>query len=460
MDRIRPVIFVVLLGLVLLLVLLMPLSDWRSASAAPQAQDETACDPAKLEALKAKLKEARDALAKDRSSEAALADYEAYAAACARAQQADLKAPGGVSLLATGGPDAFGYTYIDSDEAGGPTFAWADISAATALGLGNDDFSNQAIGFTFNFYGTNYTQVAVSSNGYLNFDSGPSDFYPDDFDNDCPIPDANDPNTAIYALWDDLDPSAGGEIYVYTSGTAPGRVFIVQYHNVPFWDDNDVTVRFQVILVESSNLILIQYDDVQDSDDPSLASGSSATEGLESPSSLPSGLSAVQYKSCNTAGNLHNGLAVLYKPPQIVNTTADHAPASCDPLNGTTDCTLREAIFVANALPGKDTIKFNIPATTDSGCNAGTEVCTIQPLSALPVITDTVTIDGYSQTGATPATATTNADLKIVLDGSQAGDGRDGLVLVPMVVRSRDWSSTASELLTSLTTATFRATAS
>jgi CSLREA domain-containing protein len=59
------------------------------------------------------------------------------------------------------------------------------------------------------------------------------------------------------------------------------------------------------------------------------------------------------------------------------------------------ECTLRTAIQEANATTGTDTINFNIPT-------AG--VATIAPASALPTITDPVTIDGYSQPGARPNT--------------------------------------------------------
>ena len=51
---------------------------------------------------------------------------------------------------------------------------------------------------------------------------------------------------------------------------------------------------------------------------------------------------------------------------------------------------LRQAILDANADPGTETIRFNIP---------GTSVKTITPTSALPTITDTVIIDGTTQPG-------------------------------------------------------------
>ncbi len=78
---------------------------------------------------------------------------------------------------------------------------------------------------------------------------------------------------------------------------------------------------------------------------------------------------------------------------------------------------LRAAIISANAVSGPHTITFNIPAATDPNCVAATGVCTISLLSALPFITQIVTIDGYTQPGATPNTNPpnlgTNAALRV-----------------------------------------------
>jgi hypothetical protein len=81
---------------------------------------------------------------------------------------------------------------------------------------------------------------------------------------------------------------------------------------------------------------------------------------------------------------------------------------------------LRQAILDANASPGPDTIVFDVP---DAACNAS-GVCEIHPVSSLPEITDQVTIDGYTQTGASPNTASdgTNAVLKVQIIGDLDGD--------------------------------------
>ena len=94
-----------------------------------------------------------------------------------------------------------------------------------------------------------------------------------------------------------------------------------------------------------------------------------------------------------------------------------------DPGNGTCDvvgCTLREAIDAANASPGADIINFNI---------AGSGVKSIAPTTPLPDITDTVTIDGYSQPGASVNTLAVGNDAVLLLELNGILAGGTGLVL-------------------------------
>lgn len=86
-----------------------------------------------------------------------------------------------------------------------------------------------------------------------------------------------------------------------------------------------------------------------------------------------------------------------------VDSTADSSDSSpgdgnCD--NGSGACTLRAAIEETNALSGADTINFNI---------SGAGVHTITLGSDLPYITDQVTIDGTSQSGASCGTLVPNS---------------------------------------------------
>ena len=106
-----------------------------------------------------------------------------------------------------------------------------------------------------------------------------------------------------------------------------------------------------------------------------------------------------------------------------VNSIADTSDANpgdgvCD--DGGGNCTLRAAIQEANTLAGTDTIAFNI---TGAGPH------TIQPVLELPEIIAPVIIDGYTQPGASPNTSasSSNAVLKIELDGTNAGPTAQGL---------------------------------
>mgnify|MGYP002725483435 CR=1 FL=1 len=73
-----------------------------------------------------------------------------------------------------GGPDFYGYSWIDSDEAGGPAFNWEDISA-TGMNITGDMWDDNVsgpypLGFEFDYYGNTYTEFYVSSNGFIRFE--------------------------------------------------------------------------------------------------------------------------------------------------------------------------------------------------------------------------------------------------------------------------------------------------
>jgi hypothetical protein len=136
--------------------------------------------------------------------------------------------------------------------------------------------------------------------------------------------------------------------------------------------------------------------------------------------------------------------------PYVVTTTADSGPGSLrDAINQINADT--SFIYANPSNPGVDEIDFNITAASDTagggtGFNATTGVATIKPLSALPQITNFVTINGYTQPGSTPNTLLgpsalgstdpilhpekygDNAVLKVELDGELAGPAT-GLIL-------------------------------
>ncbi|MHB8077641.1 MAG: S8 family serine peptidase [Candidatus Krumholzibacteriia bacterium] len=131
-------------------------------------------------------------------------------------------------IAGAGGPDAFGYNWRDSDEPGGPTFNWIEIDTlGTAVTLTDD--SNQGpfpLGFTFPFYGNDFTSFRICSNGWLSFTSTATSAA------NSGLPAGAAPGDLLALFWDDLDPSAGGHVYYYNDG----KRMIVEYKGVPSYN--------------------------------------------------------------------------------------------------------------------------------------------------------------------------------------------------------------------------------
>ncbi len=88
------------------------------------------------------------------------------------------------------------------------------------------------IGFTFNYYGINYNQLIIGSNGIISFNLADSnDFCPW---NTVEFPAALVKNSIALA-WQDLYFPFAGSLYYQAIGTAPNRKFVVNYENVGYF---------------------------------------------------------------------------------------------------------------------------------------------------------------------------------------------------------------------------------
>lgn len=179
---------------------------------------------------------------------------------------------GGAQLRAAGGPDGGGYYYQDSNEPGGPTYAWVEISgigtaltgaAWTATGsyqADDEGYASIALPFAFPFYGKRYSTLYLDANGQVGF----APFGTPTFTGPVAIPSAAYPDNRIDIFHTDLDlgmlaPTGGGIVYYYHD-IANAR-FIVEYKDAQRYGNLGPAGTFQVMLYERGD-ILVQFQAV------------------------------------------------------------------------------------------------------------------------------------------------------------------------------------------------------
>lgn len=153
-----------------------------------------------------------------------------------------------VSSLVSLGAMAQGYYYIKTKGVNTAeydimsTTGTSVIAATASPGTIHTLSAVQTLPFTWNFFGQPVSTFKVSSSGYLTFDTNVST---DDGAN-VALPSASAPGNAIFAFWDDLriqtmTSSLPQGVRSWTYGTAPNRVFVVQWQFVQR-NDNSTTV--------------------------------------------------------------------------------------------------------------------------------------------------------------------------------------------------------------------------
>jgi hypothetical protein len=165
--------------------------------------------------------------------------------------------------------------------------------------VGNSDDASYGpfdMGLEFPYYGAVYDQLRICTNGFITFDIGSA---ADPYTNQ-PMPSTDAPDLMVAPLWDDLNPSNGGDIYRYHD--AANDRYIVQWDGVPhYYDEGSFT--FQVLLY-ASGVIVFQYE--------AITYGDECTVGIEN-QDASDGLQ-VTYN----AEHIENGMAILLSAGSLV----------------------------------------------------------------------------------------------------------------------------------------------
>jgi hypothetical protein len=215
--------------------------------------------------------------------------------------------------LGGGGPDNFGYKYLDSDTSasGAPTYNWVSIKGVGTeiTSLGDDNNAGPfPIGFEFPYYWYRVNSVVVGSNGFITFGDKSANASPFK-----PVPGTGTPNNQLAPLLSDLDCSAAGSpngsVWYWSNNSDS---FIVEYDSIAFWSTGGNN-SFQVILTKADSSIMFQYK--EQSGAPYNGWGATNNQtGIEN----ISGAIGLNYLSgAAPAGNvLHADLAVRFFPPE------------------------------------------------------------------------------------------------------------------------------------------------
>ncbi|TCJ15845.1 T9SS type A sorting domain-containing protein [Flaviaesturariibacter flavus] len=259
--------------------------------------------------------------------------------------------------------------------------------ATVALSSGDDDTpmaTSTAIGFNFPYEGTNYTQFAVSPDGWVRL--GTSTFTPSSSFSNSLTSSSELPKISPY--WDDLSTGSTGNVSYVMKGTAPNRILVIQWFvTIPRSNSAAANSTFQAWLYETTGRIEFRYGTMG-------SSSMSASVGLTgaSSSNFNSVTVSSNTNSVTTADDAVSGQPVSGRYYAFGAPASAQAPYtySWSPATFLSDNTAQNPI-VSNL---SATTTYTVTATGASGCS-NTAQTTITLATGAP------NISGLTMTPAT-----------------------------------------------------------
>jgi subtilisin family serine protease len=137
-------------------------------------------------------------------------------------------------------------------------FPMASLGVAPQPGFGDDSLVNFNVNpFTF---GTEpYSRVAVASNGYVVLGGGDGN---DAVTRPQTFPNPNRPNNVLAAYWTDLNPAAGGAIFVAQVSAGLNRWLVVEWSNVALFSNPTQRRSAQIWIQQNTEKVTYAYSPV------------------------------------------------------------------------------------------------------------------------------------------------------------------------------------------------------
>ena len=253
-----------------------------------------------------------------------------------------------VATAATGGPDGYGYTWADSDETG-VNYDY-EYTYDVVESLGDEDFIEISIGFDFEFYGSTFTDITLTSNGMAHFDGADVIGYENQS-----FPHGS--YRLIAPLWDDLNPNNLDSLYYEVTGSSPDRVLLVEWWDIRHFDSNGAGT-FQLKLFEADGAIEFHYEDV-DFNEHSVDYGASATVGIQD------GAQGYALQWSFNQPDLVASYAVRFEPPTCGDADGDgYQDQAC----GGSDCDDSDNHVYPGQSEDCNGVDDDCDGTVDEGC--------------------------------------------------------------------------------------------
>ena len=323
-------------------------------------------------------------------------------------------------VLGAGGPDRFGYMWIDSDEEGGPTADnFQDISGFGTPVMLNEDCAvdttdcNSApvqLPFAFPYYGELHNEVVINDNGFVRFNAASiAEPWVNQFS-----PDSEALDEVIAVFWDDLGTDQSPEASVHYHFDEIADAFIVQWTNAPY-ANGQASNNFQLFLYRDGRF-LVQYGSVEPRATESV--GIINQDGTD-------GLQVALYTDY-----IETGKAILFMPPLSQD---EPFITSVDPAFGTLGSGESVDITITGASENRST-----------GIYAEELLIVNNGISSEAIVSVTLGVEGFVAQRVEPEILDFGgivAGLSSTLDLTIINDGTDSLIVSDVLFNNTDYTA-------------------